>query len=92
MSNETSPTPPNTGQVIAQDIAAADAIITPWITTLNPAIGSALHLALKLLSVAEPAVYTAIASLIQGTPLTPEQDAAIKAAATKLQNPEQYFA
>src|SRR5690348_6063369 len=82
----------DTGQVIAQDIAAADAVLTPLISSVNPVVGTGVHLGLKLLSVAEPAVYAAVVAVLQGNPLTPEQDAALKTAEGNLQTPEKYFA
>ena len=81
----------DTGKIIAADIAAADAVLTPLITSFNPAVGTGIHLGLKLLSVAEPAVYAAVIAVLQGTPLTPEQDAALKVAEANLQTPEKYF-
>lgn len=97
MSDETSSPAPDTGplppqEVIAADIKAADAVITPLITAFNPAIGTAIHGGLKLLAIAEPAVYAAAVAVLQGKPLTPEQDADLKAAESRLQKPEDYFA
>jgi hypothetical protein len=106
MSNETSPlpaspTPPtptpatgsgDTGKIIAEDIAAADAVLSPLITSFNPVIGAGIHLGLKLLSIAEPAVYAAVVATLQGTPLTADQQAALDKAKANLQSPEQYFA
>lgn len=94
MSDTVPPTPTgsgDTGQIIAQDIAAADAVLTPLISSFNPAVGTGVHLGLKLLSVAEPAVYAAVIAVLQGVPLTPEQDAALKTAEANLQSPEKYF-
>lgn len=82
----------STGDVIGQDIAAAGDVITPFISSMNPAIGAGVGLALKLLSVAEPAVYNAIVVVLGGGQLTAEQVAARDAAIGRLQNPAQYFA
>lgn len=82
---------PTTGQQIGQDISAAEPIISSFIGTLNPAIGEGVHLGLKLLAVAEPAVYNALAAALQGTDLTDQQKADQSAAIGRLQNPASYF-
>lgn len=82
----------STGDTIAADISAAEPIITSFIGTLNPAIGEGLHLGLKLLAAAEPAVYNAVAAALQGTPLTDQQQTDKAAAIQRLQNPASYFA
>ena len=101
MSNETSPTPKapapadtaaDTGEIIAQDIKAADAILVPLISAFDPVVGKGIDWGLKLLAIAEPAVYGAVIATLQGTPLTAEQEAALKEAETNLQTPEKYFA
>lgn len=81
----------STGDTIGADIAAAEPIISAFISSFNPAIGEGLHLGLKLLAVAEPPVYNAVVAALQGTPLTPEQTQAKNDAITRLQNPAQYF-
>lgn len=81
-----------TGQLIATDIAAADAVLSPLITAFNPVVGAGVSLGLKLLAQAEPAIYNAVIAVLQGTPLTPAQTAALADIETKLQNPGQYFA
>lgn len=82
----------STGDEIGKDITAAEPIIAGFISTFNPAIGGGVALALKLLGVAEPAVYNAIAAALQGTALTSDQIAARDAAIVRLQNPGDYFA
>lgn len=82
----------STGDIIGQDITAAEPIIAGFVSTFNPAIGGGVALALKLLAAAEPAVYNAIAAAIQRTELTPDQISARDAAIVRLQNPGSYFA
>lgn len=78
-------------QPIIQNAQLVDAALDPFIRTLNPAIGEGISLALRLLAIAEPAAYSAIVAVIQGTPLTVEQVAEKDAAIARLQNPGQYF-
>jgi hypothetical protein len=80
-----------TGDTIGADIKAAEPIITAFLTTLAPGIAQGIGLGLKLLAVAEPAVYNAVAAAIQGTELTPDQTQAKDDAIVRLNTPEQYF-
>lgn len=81
----------STGDTIGADIKLAEPIIAGFISTLNPAIGAGVSLAMKLLAVAEPAVYNAVAAAIQGTPLSDTQTAERDAAIVRLQEPWTYF-
>lgn len=81
----------STGDQIGADIAAAEPIVTAFISTLNPTIGAGVALGLKLLAVAEPAVYNSVVAALQGTDLTPEQEQAKTDAIARLQNPDNYF-
>lgn len=82
---------PSVGDQIGVDLAAVDAVIGPFIATLAPGIGTGVSLGLKLLAVAEPAAYNAVAAAIQGTPLSDQQIADKDAAIARLQNPRSYL-
>ena len=80
-----------TGQQIATDITLADQLIAPIVTGFDPVVGQGLSLGLKLLAIAEPAIYNAVVAVLQGTPLTAQQQSDMAAALTRLKNPGQYF-
>lgn len=77
---------------IANDITAAEPIVTSFIGTFNPALGEGLHLGLKLLAAAEPAVYRSVTAFLSGAELTDQQKAEKAEALVRLQNPASYFA
>lgn len=90
----------STGDNIGKDIAAVGTVVSPIVTAVttavNPAIGPAVgritELAFKVLAVVEPAAYNAIAALLSGQALTPEQEQVIKDVETRLLDPDSYLA
>jgi hypothetical protein len=76
---------------IANEIKADEPIVTSFIGTFNPALGELLHLGLKLLAAAEPAVYKSVTAFLSGQDLTDQQKADKAAAIQRLQNPDDYF-
>lgn len=81
----------STGDIIGADIAIIEKFLEPIIGPIPNPITQGILSGMKLLAVAEPAVYNAVAAAIQGTPLTPEQEVAKNDAITRLQNPAGYF-
>lgn len=79
-------------QPIIADISAVVGLLSPLLTPVAPEVVAGLVEGLKLLSIAEPAVYNTVAMVLQGTAPTPEQTAAKDAAIARLQNPQVYFA
>lgn len=85
---------PSTGDVIGADIAAVGTVIGPILSFIPPTTAFApfVTLAFKGLAILEPAAYNAIAKILGGQDLTPEEQAVIDDIAAKLQNPESYYA
>ena len=88
----TPPTPdPSTGDIIGADIKLVGGIIGPIVAGLAPGIGTGINLAFKVLAVVEPEVYNAVAALMAGKTLTPEQQATMTEIEGKLQDPDSYL-
>ena len=80
------------GDDIGADIKIVSDFLTPILGAVPSPVTQGIMLGLRLLAVAEPAAYNAIEAAIQGTPLTPVQEAAKTVAISRLMNPEKYFA
>lgn len=82
----------NTGENIGSTISTVGSVVAPIVATLDPPIGAAVTIAFKLLAVLEPAAYNAVAALISGADLTPEQQAEIDRVSKALEDPDSYLA
>lgn len=82
---------PSPGDSIGVDIAAVGAVVAPIIATVAPEFGVPITLAFRLLAVLEPAAYKAVAALISGQDLTPEQEAEIARVDKALEDPDSYL-
>jgi hypothetical protein len=83
--------PDSTGDNIGSTISTVGAVVSPIVAVLDPPIGAAVTIAFKLLAVLEPAAYNAVAALISGQDLTPEQEAEIARVSTALEDPDSYL-
>jgi hypothetical protein len=81
----------DTGDVIAVDIAAVGAVVSPIVALVGPEYSIPLNLAFKLLAILEPAAFKAVQAIVNKQALTPEQDAEIKRVDVALQNPDTYL-
>jgi hypothetical protein len=82
---------PTTGDIIGADIKLVGEILSPVLAGLAPGIGTGINLALRVLAIVEPEVFNAVAVLMSGKDLTPEQQAAMTAIEAKLQDPDEYL-
>lgn len=81
----------STGDTIGADILAVEEFLEPILSQVPSPVTAGILTGLKLLAAAEPAAYKAIVAVVQGTPLTPEQEQERDAADQRLINPEAYF-
>lgn len=84
MSDETKTNLELAGQSVANIAVAVSPFLGPY--------GALAALSIKTLAKIAPEVYADIAALVErGTPVTPDEEAALDAKIAKLKNPEGYY-